>query len=54
MGKNHPFYGKIIYHKMGLSLKNDCVMNMTVLQHEYKGGCILKFYFVGSGGRGWG
>ena len=26
------------YHKRGLSLKKDCIMNMTVLHHEYKGG----------------
>ena len=25
-------------------------MNMTVLHHEYKGSCILTFYFVGSEG----
>ena len=54
MGKNHPFCGKMIYHKRGVSLKNDCAMNMTVLQHEYKGCCILTFYLVGSGGKGWG
>ena len=34
---------KIRYHKRGLSLKKDCVMNMTVLRHEYKEGCILIF-----------
>ena len=34
---------KIKYHKRGLCLKKDCVMNMTVLHHEYKGGCILTF-----------
>ena len=28
---------KIKYHKKGLCLKNDCVMNVTVLHHEYKG-----------------
>ena len=28
-------------------------MNMTVLHHEYKVGCILSFLFVGSGGGGW-
>ena len=44
MGKSHL---KIRYHKRGLSLKKDCVMNMTVLCHEYKGGCILTFYFAG-------
>ena len=49
MGKSHL---KIRYHKRGLSLKKDCVMNMTVLRHEYKGGCILTFYFVGNGGGG--
>ena len=46
MGKSHL---KIRYHEMGLSLKKNCVMNMTVLHHEYKGGCILTVYFVGSG-----
>ena len=44
---------KIKYYKRGLSLKKDCVMNMTVLRHEYKGGCILTFYIVGRGGWGW-
>ena len=34
---------KIKYHKRGLCLKKDCIMNMTVLRHEYKGGCILTF-----------
>ena len=33
-----------ISSKRGLSLKKDCVMNMTVLRHEYKGGCILIFF----------
>ena len=42
------------YHKRGLSLKKNCVTNMTVLRYEYNGGCILTFYFVGSGGGGWG
>ena len=28
---------KIRYHNRGLSLKKDCVMNMTVLHHEYTG-----------------
>ena len=37
-----------------MSLKKDCVMNMTVLRHECKGGCILTFYFTGSGGGGGG
>ena len=40
---------KIRYHKRGLSLKKNYVTNMTVLRYEYKGGCILTFYFVGSG-----
>ena len=43
---------KIKYHKRGLRLKKDCVMNMTVLCHEYKGGCILTFPFGGRGGVG--
>ena len=47
MRKSHL---KIRYQKRGLSLKKDCIMNMTVLRHEYKGGCILIF----SGGGGWG
>ena len=42
MGKSHL---EITYHKRGLSLKKDWVMSMTVLHHEYKGGCILTFYF---------
>ena len=42
------------YRKKVLSLKKDCVMIMTVLRHEYKGGCILAFYLVGSGGGGGG
>ena len=29
---------KIRYHKRWLCLKNDCVMNMTVLRHAYKMG----------------
>ena len=44
MGKSHL---KIKYHKRGLYLKRDCVMNMTVLRHEYGGGCIFR-------GGGWG
>ena len=32
MGKSHL---KIRYYKRGSCLKNDCVMNMTVLRHEY-------------------
>ena len=44
MGKSHL---KIKYHKRGLYLKKDCVMNMTVLRHEYRGGCIFR-------GGGWG
>ena len=40
---------KIRYHKRGLCLKNDCVMNMTVECHEYRGGCILTFSFGGRG-----
>ena len=44
MGKSHL---KIIYHKRGLSLKKDCIMNMTVLHHEYEGGCILTFILLG-------
>ena len=53
MGKSQL---KIRYHKRGLSLKKDCVMNMTVLRHEYKGGCnaILTLDFVGSGDGGGG
>ena len=47
MRKSHL---KIRYHKTGLSLKKDCVMNMTVLRHEYKGGCIL--IFLGERGMG--
>ena len=38
---------KIRYNKRGFSLKKDCVRSMTVLQHEYKGGWILIFCFVG-------
>ena len=34
MGKSQL---KIRYHKRGLCLKKDCVMNMIVLHHEYKG-----------------
>ena len=41
MRKSHL---KIRYHKRGSGLKKDCVMNMTVLRHEYKGGCILIFF----------
>ena len=43
MGKYHL---KIRYHKRGLCLKNDCIMNMTLLHHEYKAGYIFL------GGRG--
>ena len=32
MGKAHL---KISYHKRGLGLKKDCVMNMRDLRHEY-------------------
>ena len=39
MGKSHL---KKKYHKRGLYLKKDCVMNMTVLCHEYRGGCIFR------------
>ena len=46
MGKCHL---KIRYHKRGLCLKNDCVTNMTVLCHEYKGGCILTIVLGGGG-----
>ena len=46
MGKCHL---KIKYHKRGLCLKNDCVVNMTVLHHEYKGGCILTILLGGGG-----
>ena len=35
MGKSHL---KIRYHKRGLSLKKDCVINITVLPHEHTGG----------------
>ena len=38
MGMSHL---KIRYHKRGLCLNKDCIINMTVLHHEYKGGCIL-------------
>ena len=41
MGKSHL---KIRYHKRGLSLEKDCVMHMTALHHEYKGGCILTLF----------
>ena len=44
MGKSHL---KIKYHKRGLYLKKDCLTNMTVLRHEYRGGCIFR-------GGGWG
>ena len=40
IGKGHL---RIKYQKRGLCLEKDCVMNMTVLRHEYKGGCILTF-----------
>ena len=43
MGKAHL---KIRYHKKGLGLKKDCVMNMRELRHEYKRGCILKVTFL--------
>ena len=33
MGKTHL---KIRYHKRGLGLKKDCVMNMRELRHEYR------------------
>ena len=36
----------------GLILKKDWIM--TVLRHEYEGGCILTFHFVGSRGGGGG
>ena len=45
---------KIRYHKRGLCLKNDCVMNMTVLRHAYKMGCILTICSGGGGGGGGG
>ena len=44
MGKSHL---KIKYHKRGLYLKKDCVTNMTVLRHEYRGGCIFRGGWVG-------
>ena len=47
MGKSHL---KIKYHKRELCLKKDCIMNMTVLRHECKGGCILIFLRGGGGG----
>ena len=28
-----------MYHKKGLCLKKDCVMNITVLRREYEDGC---------------
>ena len=40
-------YLKIKYHKRGLYLKKDCFMNMTVLRHEYRGGCIFRGGWVG-------
>ena len=52
MGKCHY---KIKYHKRVLCPNNDCVTNVTVLGHEYKGGCILTFSLGGGGnltGRG--
>ena len=51
MGKSHL---KIKYHQRRLCLKTDRAMNVTVLHHEYKWGCILTFYFVRIGGEGWG
>ena len=44
MEKSHL---KIKYHKRGLYLKKDCVTNMTVLCHEYRGGCISREGWVG-------
>ena len=49
MGKSHL---KIRYHKRVLCLKKDCIINMTVLRHEYKGGCILIIIFLGEEGGG--
>ena len=46
MGKCHL---KIRYHKRGLCLKNDCIMNMAVLHHKYNGGCILTICLGGEG-----
>ena len=51
MEKSHL---KIRYHKRGLSLKKDCVMNMTVLRHEYKGGCNSDIRFCWEWRWGWG
>ena len=34
MGKSHL---EIRYHKRGLCLKKDCIMNMTVVHHDEKG-----------------
>ena len=48
MGKGHL---KIRYHKKGLCPKKDCVMNITVLHHEYKWGLHSDFFL---GGWGWG
>ena len=44
MGKSHL---KIKKHKRGLYLKKDCVTNMAVLRHEYRGGCIFREGRVG-------
>ena len=44
MGKSHL---KMKYHKRGLYLKKDCVTNMTVLRHEYRGGWIFRGGVVG-------
>ena len=41
---------KMKYQKRGLCLNKDCVMNMTVLRNEYKGGCILENLRKGGGG----
>ena len=43
MGKIHL---KIKKHKRGY-LKKDCVTNMAVLRHEYRGGCIFREGWVG-------
>ena len=39
MRKSHL---KIKYHKRELYMKKDCVTNMTVLRHEYRGGYIFR------------
>ena len=46
IGKNHL---KIRFHKRGLCLKKDCIMNMTALHHDYKEGCIVTFLRGGGG-----